>query len=180
MNVSWTFAGNLSEIEKFQILSIRFDNNQRNENFINDRKWIIIENCFPGFTYTMIIKTMQNYLLSEPDNLTVTTEPLPPSALTIVNHTYSSIFITWISPENSTFDGFVVKIREIGSLSWHDLEPKTINNYYNIEKIYPKSYAIRVASVSNGKQSSNFESFNEARLSNQEIYSGIIKKYDQF
>jgi cadherin 5 type 2 (VE-cadherin) len=166
LNVSWK-SDVTSRQDSFQVVWIRNDTKHREETQTKNN-WYLLEDLYPGAGYEIKVYAVSYGLISEPHSYFQTIFPKSPENLQAVGSTNSSILLTWVPPEDSLVDNFVVKYRPVKSSFWREITVSNITSTEIKDLVAGERYIVRVTTVSNRVESP------DPREIEQVMYPNII------
>lgn len=151
LNISWRWDVT-SKQDSYKINLSRNDTRQRKE-FVTRENFYILGNLYPGATYNINVSAISYNLISDPYSFHQTINPRSPESVQISRVTNSSIFLSWVPPQNSLLDHYTVKFKTIDSHFWREINGinSTTTELKDLEA--GERYLIEVISVSNKAES---------------------------
>ncbi|GFY75034.1 tyrosine-protein phosphatase 10D [Trichonephila inaurata madagascariensis] len=166
-NISWK-SDVTSRQDSYSVVWIRNDTGQVRTNTTKDN-WLWIDNLYSGASYEIKVYALSYGLESEPHSYYQTVAPKPPHNVQIVKASNSTMILTWISPNESVIDHYVVRYRPFDSILWKEVVIANATSC-EIKKLDSgEKYQVQVVSMSNKVESP------DAKVVEQTMYPNPIK-----
>jgi len=111
--------------------------------------WIVLEDLYPGATYSINVSALSYGLSSEPHQYIQTIYPKSPESLQIVKASNSTVILTWSAPKDSLIDNYIVRYRPISSTLWREMSVNNITSNEISDLMPGEKYIIKVNTLSN-------------------------------
>lgn len=117
---------------------------------------IIINDLYPGATYSVHLYAVSHGLLSEKHDYYQTVFPNPPRNLSVARVSNSSIYLRWLQPHSSLYSGYVLRYRTNDNSTWTEEILPTTPTEKELTNLTPgERYIIRVNTLSYRTESSH-------------------------
>lgn len=164
LNVSWKWDVT-SRQDSYKISLLRNDTKQKKE-FVTKENFYVLDNLYPGATYSINVSAISYGLVSEPYSFFQTVYPRSPDNLQVVKATNSTVSLSWLASQNSLVDNYSVKFKTLESTFWRELNSINTTSADLRELESGERYIIKVTSVSNKVESINAKEIEQTMYPN--------------
>ncbi|XP_015930334.2 tyrosine-protein phosphatase 10D isoform X2 [Parasteatoda tepidariorum] len=166
-NISWK-SDVTSRQDSYTVTWVRNDTGKVLTNTTKDN-WLLIDNLYSGASYEIKVYAISYNLESEPHSYYQTVAPKPPQNVQIVKANNSTMILTWISPNESVIDHYLVRYRPVSTVPWKEVVVANATSC-EIKKLDSgEKYEVQVVSMSNKVESP------DAKIIEQTMYPNPIK-----
>ncbi|XP_060530895.1 tyrosine-protein phosphatase 10D-like isoform X2 [Cylas formicarius] len=158
LNISWKSDVN-SKQDKYEIVWIRNDTNEKNARATYDSK-IILSHLYPGAGYSVKIYAVSHGLKSDPHEYFQPVFPRPPKNMTIEKATANSVIVQWRAPVDSLITEYAIRYRTDSDNQWVRLPAVHITEAEVTDMTPGERYTIQVNTVSYGLESNEPQQLN--------------------
>lgn len=151
-NITWK-SDVTSRQDEFKVTYIRKDQPMKSRMEKKTKhNWIVLEDLYPGATYSINVSSLSYGLSSEPHAYIQTVYPKSPESLQIVKASNSTVILTWLAPKDSLIDNYIVRYRPISSTFWREIVTNITSNEIN-DLLPGEKYLLKVNTISNKVES---------------------------
>lgn len=175
LNISWK-SDVTSRQDEFKVTYLRKDQPIKSKMEKKTKNnWIVLENLWPGATYSINVSAISYGLSSEPHSYIQTIYPKSPESLQIVKASNSTVILTWLAPKDSLIDNYIVRYRPISSTLWRETSITNITSNEINDLMPGEKYILKVNTISNKVESVDAKEIEQTMYPNQiESFSHII------
>lgn len=153
LNVTWK-NDVTSRQDAFRIVYMRKDQPLKSKTEKKTKNnWIVLENLWPGASYSINVSAISYGLSSEPHQYLHTIMPKSPESLQIVKASNSTVILTWLAPKDSLIDNYIVRYRPISSTLWREMAITNITSNEVTDLMPGEKYILKVNTISNKVES---------------------------
>lgn len=166
LNVTWK-NDVTSRQDAFKIVYMRKDQplKSRTEKKTKNN-WIVLENLWPGASYSINVSAISYGLASEPHQYLHTIMPKSPESLQIVKASNSTVILTWLAPKDSLIDNYIVRYRPISSTLWREISITNITSNEITDLVAGETYHFKVGTISNKVESADAKEIEQTMYPN--------------